>query len=107
MTEGELLEPKQFDILMKKLDHLIALLVGIAIRNIKIQNEQILLLSSAGFKPSEIAEILGTTSNTIRVALSTKKKKRSSKKTDKVKAESKKNADEAARISTEADSIVE
>jgi DNA-binding CsgD family transcriptional regulator len=39
-----------------------------------------MMLSSAGFQPKEIAEICGTTANTVRVALSTIRKKRRSRK---------------------------
>jgi DNA-directed RNA polymerase specialized sigma24 family protein len=38
------------------------------------QKDQILVLSSVGFKPKEIAELLNTTSNTVSVALSTARK---------------------------------
>ena len=38
------------------------------------QNDKILTLSNAGFKPKEIADLIGTTSNTVRVALSRMKK---------------------------------
>jgi DNA-directed RNA polymerase specialized sigma24 family protein len=47
------------------------------------QSDQINLLSRAGFKPAEIAELVGTTSNTVRVCLSTQRaarKKRQAKK---------------------------
>lgn len=44
------------------------------------QSDQIDLLSRAGFKPTEIADLLGTTANTVNVSRSTqraaKKKKR-------------------------------
>jgi len=47
------------------------------------QSDQIDLLARAGFKPSEIADLLGTTANTVNVRLSTqraaKKKKRGKK----------------------------
>jgi len=41
----------------------------------KRQNEQIEFLDNAGFKPKEIADILGTTGNTVRVALAGIRKK--------------------------------
>jgi DNA-binding CsgD family transcriptional regulator len=41
----------------------------------KKQNEQIEFLNNAGFKPKEIADILGTTGNTVRVALAGIRKK--------------------------------
>jgi DNA-binding CsgD family transcriptional regulator len=43
------------------------------------QKDQILALSTAGFGPKEIAELLATTSNTVNVALSTSRKERASK----------------------------
>lgn len=36
----------------------------------KIQKDQIAMLSRVGFKPREIAELVGTTANTVNVALS-------------------------------------
>ena len=45
------------------------------------QKQQITLLSSVGFQPKEIAELLGTTPNNVRVALvSIRKKTKKSKK---------------------------
>jgi DNA-binding transcriptional MerR regulator len=38
------------------------------------QKEQIRLLSRAGFQPKEIAELIGTTSNTVSVVLNSLKK---------------------------------
>lgn len=43
------------------------------------RKEQILMLSSVGLKPKEIAELLGTTPNTVSVALSTARKQTSNK----------------------------
>jgi len=40
------------------------------------QKNQILLLNSVGFQPKEIAELIGTTANTVRVGLSVNKKER-------------------------------
>jgi len=42
----------------------------------KTQNEQLYILSKAGFQPKTIAEMLGTTANTIRVQLSKIRKSR-------------------------------
>jgi DNA-binding NarL/FixJ family response regulator len=39
------------------------------------QQEQIVLLTKAGYEPREIAELLGTTSNTVSVALSNLRKR--------------------------------
>jgi DNA-directed RNA polymerase specialized sigma24 family protein len=41
----------------------------------KPQQERMIMLSTAGFQPKEIADICGTTSNTVRVSLSTMRKK--------------------------------
>lgn len=41
----------------------------------KNQKEKILLLSRFGYSPKAIAEIVGTSANTVRVALSTSRKK--------------------------------
>ena len=64
--------------LLAKVDVLIRL-VAIGICGEKTQREKIALLNSAGLGPTAIAEILGTTSNTINVALSAMRKQ--SKKT--------------------------
>jgi hypothetical protein len=40
------------------------------------QSDQISLLSRAGFRPMEIAALLGTTANTVRVQLSVQKRAR-------------------------------
>lgn len=53
---------------LDKLDQILRMLVSTATRNLK-QRQQIALLSAAGFQPKSIAELLGTTSNTVRVEL--------------------------------------
>ncbi|HKV98997.1 MAG TPA: hypothetical protein VJN96_04195 [Vicinamibacterales bacterium] len=49
------------------------------------QPEQIALLNRAGFRPSEIATLLGTTRNTVSVQLSIQKRDRKAAKTRKAK----------------------
>lgn len=51
-----------------KLDTIIKLMVLLKAED-KSQSEQIWLLSTAGLQPKEIANILGTTPNTVRVIL--------------------------------------
>jgi DNA-binding CsgD family transcriptional regulator len=51
-----------------KLDIIIKLMVLLKAQD-KNQSEQIWLLSAAGLQPKEIANILGTTPNTVRVIL--------------------------------------
>ncbi len=46
----------------------------------KSQREQIRILTSAGFPPKDIAALIGTTANTVRVALTDIRKKGKSKK---------------------------
>lgn len=53
---------------IEKLDRALRLLAAIATRGLS-QTDQIALLGRAGFAPKEIAEIVGTTSNTVRVSL--------------------------------------
>lgn len=60
--------------IVNRLDKVIRLL-ALSITLDKKQNEQIEFLNGAGFKPKEIADILGTTGNTVRVALSQIRKK--------------------------------
>lgn len=61
-----------------KLDTLVRLMTLLLI-NGKTQREQLLLLSKTGFQPKDIADILQTTPNAVRVALSKLRKLRSSK----------------------------
>lgn len=68
-------EEYDFRNLEKKVDVLIKL-VGIGITSGKQLKEKAKMLSSAGFKPSEIAKLLNTSPNSIRVTLSLYKKKR-------------------------------
>jgi DNA-directed RNA polymerase specialized sigma24 family protein len=63
----------------KKMDRVIRLLALNLIKDMKTQKEKILTLSSFGFGPSEIAELLGTTSGTVSVALSQARKKKKEK----------------------------
>jgi DNA-binding NarL/FixJ family response regulator len=52
----------------KKLDRVLQLLAVVAVRDMP-QTMQIATLNRAGFAPREIADVLGTTANTVRVAL--------------------------------------
>lgn len=70
------MDEKLIQLLVAKIDVIIKLM-ALGITEGKSQTEQIMLLSSAGFKPKEIAQTLGTTSNTVRVALSNLRKERS------------------------------
>jgi hypothetical protein len=56
-------------VLGDKLDVLIRL-VAFALTDGKRQNEQIRILTLAGLKPTQIADFLATTPNTVNVALS-------------------------------------
>lgn len=69
------MEEEQFEEVNKKLDKIIRLLALQSIAG-KKGVEAIRGLSAAGFQPKDIAEILGTTPNTVRVSLSTMKKKK-------------------------------
>lgn len=69
----------QYQELSKKLD-LLTRLTALSLIADKQQQEQIILLSRAGFQPKEIAEIVGTTSNTVNVSLSKHRKKKARRK---------------------------
>jgi len=71
----------------QKLDILIRLVALSLVKELKTQKEQIALLSDAGFQPKQIAEILGTTSNTVRVALHSIKKEREARESKKASEE--------------------
>jgi DNA-binding CsgD family transcriptional regulator len=62
------------DPVVQRLDAVIRLLAALVTQG-KKQVEGIVILSSAGFQPKEIASLLGTTSNTVRVALSNLRRK--------------------------------
>lgn len=61
-------------ILAAKFDTLIRLQATLAVDRLGTQREKILFLSKAGLPPKEIADILGTTANTVSVALSKSRK---------------------------------
>lgn len=65
--------------IIDRLDILIKLTAANVIRD-KSLKDQVSLLSSVGLQPKEIADILGKTSNNIRVTLSMINKERKSKK---------------------------
>ena len=60
---------EETETIIKKLDTLVQL-VAVAVTEGRKQADQIRLLALAGFKASQIAQILGTTRNTVSVALS-------------------------------------
>jgi DNA-binding CsgD family transcriptional regulator len=66
---------KQFEIISRKLDVLVRLAALSEVSG-KKQEEQVKLLSGAGFQPKEMADLLGTTSNAVSVALSKIRKRR-------------------------------
>jgi len=66
----------QLSKISSKLDTLIRLSALGLVRDIKVQRQQIAILSDAGFQPKQIADILGTTSNTVSVALTAIRKER-------------------------------
>jgi DNA-directed RNA polymerase specialized sigma24 family protein len=59
----------EFRRVMEKLDKVIRLLAISLIAGRK-RRDQMILLSKAGFKPKEIADVIGTTPNTVNVELS-------------------------------------
>jgi len=56
------------ELLVHKLDQILRILAVFATRDMK-QREQIALLNKAGLQPKDIATLLGTSSNTVRVEL--------------------------------------
>jgi DNA-binding CsgD family transcriptional regulator len=68
------MQPNNTQDLVKKIDLLIRLF-AVNMVNGKSQQEQIRLLSIGGMGPKEIADLLGTTPNTVNVTLSTLRKK--------------------------------
>ncbi|MBK8457829.1 MAG: sigma-70 family RNA polymerase sigma factor [Phyllobacteriaceae bacterium] len=76
------------DAILQKLDTLIRLQAHLAVSNLNSQKEKILFLSRAGISPREIADLLGTTANTVNVALSNARKDGSIKKRGKQEGDS-------------------
>lgn len=58
----------------EKLDTLIRIQALLAVRGMERQKDKIVFLYSAGIRPKDIASILGTTSNTVNVAMANHKK---------------------------------
>lgn len=67
--------------LLQEVQKMVRLLSIVAVGD-KKQKEQIKLLSKAGFQPKEIAELIGTTANTVRVALTNMKKQKNKKRAE-------------------------
>jgi len=74
------MDKKTEEIIIKKLDSIIKLMVFNISKEKGNQKEKISLLSMAGFQPKEIAETLQTTANVVRVALFNLRKKKKGKK---------------------------
>ena len=68
------MDKKQFKELSEKLDKIIKLLSLTVVKDMEADN-QILALSSFGFKPVQIADFLGKTPNAVRIALHRARKK--------------------------------
>ena len=79
---------KKLDTLAKKID-ILTKVTAISVQREKLlekkQKEQIKMLNKLGFSPSLIALVIGTTPNTVRVALSQMRKKRKKAKQTKPK----------------------
>jgi DNA-directed RNA polymerase specialized sigma24 family protein len=66
-------------LMLEKLDKILRILAVLATKGMK-QREQIALLNRAGLQPKDIADLLGTSSNTVRVELVALRKAGTSKK---------------------------
>ena len=69
------MDAEQFKEMMTRIDLIIRLLALDIVKGMETQTDKILALSSSGFGPKDIARLLGTTANTVRVTLSKAKKK--------------------------------
>jgi DNA-binding CsgD family transcriptional regulator len=75
------------ELILQKLDHILRIHAAAATAGMK-RREQIALLNRAGLQPKDIADLLGTSSNTVRVELVSLRKsndKKSRKKSTAVK----------------------
>lgn len=68
------------ELIAQKLELLIRLQAHLAVIDLPSQKEKILFLGRVGLGPKDIADILGTTPNTVNVALSTARKEGTLKK---------------------------
>jgi DNA-binding CsgD family transcriptional regulator len=66
------------ELILEKIDQILRILAAAATTGMK-QREQIALLNRAGLQPKNIAELLGTSSNTVRVELVTIRKPQNKK----------------------------
>jgi len=80
---------EQYKEIISKMDMMIRLLASSVVKEMKTQKDKIHYLSSLGFGPTDIANILSTTSNTVNVALSREKKKESKSKENEVETKNK------------------
>lgn len=71
------------ELLLNKTEKILRILAVIATKGLK-QREQIALLNRAGLQPKDIADLLGTSSNTVRVELVALRKAGSGKKRTKI-----------------------
>jgi DNA-binding NarL/FixJ family response regulator len=69
------MDEKQFNEIVGKMDLIVRLLAINLVKDLNVQKDKIIALSSFGLGPSEIAKLLGTTPNTVNVALSAIRKK--------------------------------
>ena len=69
------MDEKQYKEIIQRLDK-IARIVALSSMQSLTSGEKIYLLHQAGFGPSEIADMVGTTSNVVNVRLSEMRKKR-------------------------------
>jgi DNA-directed RNA polymerase specialized sigma24 family protein len=70
-------------LILNRIDKILRVLAALATKGMK-QREQIALLNHAGLQPKDIADLLGTSSNTVRVELVALRKAGTSKKKRKV-----------------------
>jgi len=69
------MDEKQFKEITRKMNLIARLLALNIVKDLKVQKDKIITLSSFGFGPSEIAKLLGTTPNAVNVTLSEMRKK--------------------------------
>ena len=70
---------KTDELILDRLDKILRILAAIATKEMK-QRDQIALLSQASLQPKDIADLLGTSSNTVRVELVALRRTRGRKK---------------------------
>jgi DNA-directed RNA polymerase specialized sigma24 family protein len=77
--ETVIIEKKQFDEMLNKMEKITSLLALNLVKDCKTQKDKILMLSSLGYGVTDISKLLNTTAGTVNQALVRARKEKSAK----------------------------